>query len=131
MHPEYVQAGEPWIDPRVTAHVAALAGPDGLARARRPARRAALAGARRRLRDVRSGRTDLTPAIDTEGRSADRRSDFDSVYGDWDVDPGDSPGTSCAASGPSDRCIVAAGLAALRAAERDPAVPHRRAGADA
>jgi FO synthase len=28
---------------------------------------------------------DLHAAIDTEGRSADRRADFDSVYGDWDA----------------------------------------------
>ena len=27
VHPEYVLAGEPWIDPRVCGHVAALAGP--------------------------------------------------------------------------------------------------------
>ncbi len=33
VHPEHVLAGEPWLDPRVSAHVAALAGPDGLARA--------------------------------------------------------------------------------------------------
>ncbi|HSE54666.1 MAG TPA: hypothetical protein VLB03_02995, partial [Nocardioidaceae bacterium] len=32
VHPEYVRAGEPWIDPRVARHVAALAAPDGLAR---------------------------------------------------------------------------------------------------
>ena len=30
------------------------------------------------------GRTDLHEAVDTEGRTDDRRSDFDSVYGDWD-----------------------------------------------
>ena len=29
MHPEYVVAGEPWIDPRVSGHVAALADDDG------------------------------------------------------------------------------------------------------
>ena len=32
-----------------------------------------------------TGRIDLHTAVDTEGRSADRRSDFDDVYGDWDV----------------------------------------------
>ena len=32
MHPEYVRAGEPWLDPRVSGHVAALATDDGLAR---------------------------------------------------------------------------------------------------
>ena len=81
VHPEYVVAGEPWLDPRISAHVAALAGPDGLA-----------------LPDVRPtglpwqepdggfasvGRTDLHAAVDTEGRTHDRRDDFDSVYGDW------------------------------------------------
>lgn len=30
-----------------------------------------------------SGRTDLHHTIDTEGRTGDRREDFDSVYGDW------------------------------------------------
>ncbi|MGJ3560000.1 hypothetical protein ACR6C2_20670 [Streptomyces sp. INA 01156] len=30
-----------------------------------------------------SGRTDLHRTIDTEGRTADRRDDFDEVYGDW------------------------------------------------
>src|SRR4051812_9264831 len=29
VHPEYVRAGEPWLDPRVSAHVAALATDDG------------------------------------------------------------------------------------------------------
>ena len=32
----------------------------------------------------RVGRTDLHAAVDTEGRTDDRRSDFDNVYGDWD-----------------------------------------------
>src|SRR3954471_9939918 len=32
VHPEYVVRGEPWLDPRVSAHVAALATEDGLAR---------------------------------------------------------------------------------------------------
>ena len=30
------------------------------------------------------GRTDLFAAVDTEGRTDDRRSDFADVYGDWD-----------------------------------------------
>ena len=30
------------------------------------------------------GRTDLFAAVDTEGRTDDRRSDFSDVYGDWD-----------------------------------------------
>src|SRR3954469_11633327 len=32
VHPEYVVRGEPWLDPRVSAHVAGLATEDGLAR---------------------------------------------------------------------------------------------------
>ena len=34
---------------------------------------------------VASGRTDLFDAVDTEGRTDDRRSDFSDVYGDWDA----------------------------------------------
>ena len=56
----------------------------GLVREDVRADRAALAGARRRLR-VSVGRTDLHAAVDTEGRTDDRRSDFDNVYGDWDA----------------------------------------------
>jgi FO synthase len=120
VHPSYVVAGEPWLDPRVSAHVAALAGDDGLARA-----------------DVRPtglpwqepdggatagdgfGRTDLHTGVDTEGRTTDRRSDFDAVYGDWEslremVRHGTAPNR--ADDGP-DR----GGLSALAAAEKDPA----------
>ncbi|WIM97365.1 bifunctional FO biosynthesis protein CofGH [Actinoplanes oblitus] len=83
IYPEYVRrGGEGWLDPRLAAHVAALADPaDGLAR-----------------EDVTpvglpwqepeevfgTGRTDLHAAVDSEGRTGDRRSDFDFVYGDWD-----------------------------------------------
>ena len=84
VHPEYVRAGEPWIDPRVSGHVAALADHDGLARAGvRPA------GLPWQEPDggflSSSGRTDLHAAVDGEGRRTDRRADFDSVYGDWDA----------------------------------------------
>ena len=85
-HPEYVLAGEAWIDPRVSAHVAALVGDDGLVREdvkptglpwQEPDGGFAHAG-------QGVGRTDLHTAVDTEGRTEDRRSDFDNVYGDWD-----------------------------------------------
>ena len=33
----------------------------------------------------RTGRTDLHATVDTTGRTSDRRSDFDDVYGDWDA----------------------------------------------
>src|SRR5687768_1474008 len=82
VHPEYVRAGEPWLDPRVSAHVAALATEDGLAKP----------GVRPVGRPWQEpdggfasvGRTDLFAAVDTEGRTDDRRSDFADVYGDWD-----------------------------------------------
>jgi FO synthase len=83
VYPEYLKRGEPWIDPRLMPHVRALADPDtGLADpdaipAPRPWQEpdAALTG---------TGRTGLHAEIDTEGRTGDRRGDFDAVYGDWD-----------------------------------------------
>ncbi len=50
VHPEYVVRGEPWLDPRVSAHVAALAEPRRPGPTRRPPHRPPVAGARRRLR---------------------------------------------------------------------------------
>jgi FO synthase len=121
-HPEYVRAGEPWIDPRVSGHVAALAGDDGLVSpeitegTRRPVGLpwqepdggfAVVGGG--------TGRTDLHEAVDTEGRSADRRSDFENVYGDWDeLKAGITEGVSASSTSGGD------GSAALRAAEKDP-----------
>jgi len=81
-HPEYVLAGEPWIDPRVSAHVAALSAPDGLVR--EDVRPIGLPWQEPDGGFESAGRTDLHHAVDTEGRSADRRSDFDNVYGDWE-----------------------------------------------
>ncbi|MFB9904646.1 bifunctional FO biosynthesis protein CofGH [Allokutzneria oryzae] len=82
VYPRYVRAGAPWIDLRVAGHVAALAEPDGLARAD-----AIPVGSTWQEPDgglESSGRTDLHASIDTEGRTEDRRADFDNVYGDWD-----------------------------------------------
>ncbi|WP_267882273.1 bifunctional FO biosynthesis protein CofGH [Streptomyces rimosus] len=86
VYPEYVQRGEPWLDPRLLPHVRALADPEtGLA----------LPGAKVEGRPWQepdegfsmssTGRTDLHRTIDTDGRTADRRDDFDEVYGDWDA----------------------------------------------
>ncbi|WP_017608300.1 bifunctional FO biosynthesis protein CofGH [Nocardiopsis xinjiangensis] len=115
VYPEYVRAGEPWLDPRISGHVAALAEPGtGLAAEDAPVRgrpwqepEAALAS---------SGRTDLHTGIDAEGRTGDRRGDFDAVYGDWDelregVDR----------RGAVPRRFDPEIAAALRAAEEDPA----------
>ena len=120
---------EPWLDPRLAGHVAALADPDsGLAREdARPTGRpwqepdGGWGGA--------SGRTDLHTAIDAAGRTTDRRADFAEVYGDWaevatriapEARAGAAAGglSSTAPAGGRVRPEVAA---ALRSAERDPA----------
>ncbi|GAA0966327.1 bifunctional FO biosynthesis protein CofGH [Actinocorallia libanotica] len=83
IYPEYVRKGEPWLDPRLFAHVRALADSDGLAK-----EDAVLEGRTWQEPDggfVSSGRTDLHVEIDTEGRTSDRRDDFDEVYGDWEA----------------------------------------------
>ena len=83
VHPEYVVRGEPWLDPRVLAHVSALAGPEGLAD---PA--AVPVGSPWQEPDAAlaesSGRVSLHSDIDTIGRTHDRRDDFNEVYGDWE-----------------------------------------------
>ncbi|WP_254664826.1 bifunctional FO biosynthesis protein CofGH, partial [Streptomyces prasinopilosus] len=82
VYPEFVRRGEPWLDPRLRPHVAALADPDtGLAR-----EDAVVEGRPWQEPDevfTATGRTDLHRTIDTEGRTTDRRDDFDEVYGDW------------------------------------------------
>ncbi|OLT21191.1 7,8-didemethyl-8-hydroxy-5-deazariboflavin synthase [Pseudonocardia sp. CNS-139] len=82
-YPKYVLAGSPWIDARLHAHVAALADPEtGLAN-----ESARLVGRPWQEPDggfASTGRIDLNTTIDTDGRTADRRGDFASVYGDWD-----------------------------------------------
>jgi FO synthase len=83
VYPEFVLRGEPWLDPRILPHVRALADPEtGLARPE-----ALPVGLPWQEPDevfVPSGRTDLHTAVDTEGRTGDRRQDFDEVYGDWE-----------------------------------------------
>jgi FO synthase len=84
VHPEYVRAGEPWVDPRLRGHVASLAGPDGLARPGvRPVGLPWQEPDGGFATGPGSGRTDLFASIDVEGRTSDRRADFDAVYGDW------------------------------------------------
>ncbi|MCW3839809.1 bifunctional FO biosynthesis protein CofGH [Micromonospora yasonensis] len=80
IYPEYVRAGDPWLDPRLLPHVGALADPQtGLAvEAARPVGRPW-----QEPEETFGGRTDLHVTIDTTGRTGDRRSDFDDVYGDW------------------------------------------------
>ena len=88
-HPRFVlgalERDETWIDPRLHAHVRALADITGLAREdtrsigmpwQEPDGGIATTGSG-------SGRVDLHRGIDEEGRTGDRRGDFDEVYGDW------------------------------------------------
>jgi FO synthase len=134
IYPPYLR--EPWLDPRLARHVAALADPaTGLAAAQ--ARPAGLPwqepdGGWGHLDQDGSGRTDLHVTIDTAGRTHDRREDFAEVYGDWD-EIAERTGTRApaTASGPATSgpavpaapAVLSGGevASALRQAERDPA----------
>jgi FO synthase len=118
IYPPYIR--EPWLDPRLTAHVTALTDPaTGLA-----AGCAAPTGLPWQEPDggwgEAAGRTDLHVTIDTTGRTHDRRGDFSEVYGDWsEVAARIHPAARQGAGVPARlRSEVAA---ALRSAERDPA----------
>ncbi|MGQ0623349.1 MAG: bifunctional FO biosynthesis protein CofGH [Sporichthyaceae bacterium] len=134
VHPHYVLAGEPWLDPRIRPHVAALADADGLARPGRnpaglpwqePESVWAEPGATGR------GRTELATAIDTEGRHTEARSDIATAFGSWDAvredaarlrplgDLAEVGHSVTGARGP--QRLDAEVAAALRAAETDPA----------
>jgi FO synthase len=121
VYPGYIR--EPWLDPRVAPHVAALADPaTGLARAGAMPRGLGWQEPDGGWGEA-AGRTDLHVTIDTTGRTADRRDDFAEVYGDWaEVGARIEPAARQAAAGqgvpPRLRAEV---LAALRRAEQDPA----------
>jgi FO synthase len=141
IYPPYIR--EPWLDPRVAAHVAALADPvTGLA-----ADGAIARGLPWQEPDggwggsgPGTGRTDLHVTIDTIGRTHDRRDDFAEVYGDWQEisersvfhvpataaattagAPVAAPGAPGAAAGVPSVARPGEVAAALRQAERDPA----------
>jgi FO synthase len=82
VYPRFLK-GQPgqWIDIRLTEHISAVSGDDGLATDVRPVGRPWQEpdGGLDTM-----GRSDLHSTIDTEGRTGDRRGDFDSVYGDWE-----------------------------------------------
>ena len=144
IYPPYLR--EPWLDPRLARHVAALADPaTGLAAA--DARPSGLPwqepdGGWGHLGQDGSGRTDLHVTIDTAGRTHDRREDFAEVYGDWDEiaertgfpAPASAQSPSAASTAPATAAPANAATtgppailrpgetaAALRQAERDPA----------
>jgi len=113
--PKYVQAGAAWIDPRVAAHVAALADSDtGLARDVNPT---GLPWQEPDEATESLGRIDLHSSIDTEGRRTETRSDLPNAFGDWESIR-DRVGELAARAPERVDSDVAA---ALRAAERDPA----------
>jgi FO synthase len=130
IYPPYIR--EPWLDPRLAGHVAALADATGLADERALPR-----GLPWQEPDggwgEAAGRTDLHVTIDTTGRSKDRRDDFAEVYGDWDEvraritpqAPSPSPGTAGSARQPGAAAALprlrAEVSAALRSAEKNPA----------
>jgi FO synthase len=113
--PKYVQAGAAWIDPRVAAHVAALADPvTGLARDINPT---GLPWQEPDEATESLGRIDLHSTIDTEGRRTEARSDLGNAFGDWESIR-DRVGELAARVPERVDSDVAA---ALRSAERDPA----------
>ena len=126
IYPGYIR--EPWLDPRLAGHVAALADPvTGLAADGAMAR-----GLPWQEPDggwgESTGRTDLHVTIDTSGRTRDRRDDFAEVYGDWDeIGARIDPAARLAAPGAPGRAAAAPQrlrsevCEALRRAESDPA----------
>ncbi|UGT64252.1 bifunctional FO biosynthesis protein CofGH [Nocardia asteroides] len=120
-HPRYVRAGNPWTDPRIAVHVAALTDPaTGLANPD-----AEVIGRPWQEPDESwdsTGRVDLNTAIDTEGRNTESRSDSGldqdlvGAFGDWDTIREHAAGLQNAP-----QRLGSDVLAALRAAEADPA----------
>lgn len=126
VHPRYIAGGATWIDPRVAGHVAALAGPDGLARVGadgEPVHPEPRPWQEPDETYESTGRIDLGTEIDAEGRRTETRSDMASAFGNWDVvresaAVREATGTDTAPVPPRADAEV---LAVLRAAERDPA----------
>ncbi|MEC3994692.1 bifunctional FO biosynthesis protein CofGH [Actinacidiphila sp. DG2A-62] len=86
IYPEFVRRGEPWLDPRLLPHVTALADPEtGLAREDAVVEGRPWQEPDEGFTATASGRTDLHATIDTDGRTGDRREDFEDVYGDWEA----------------------------------------------
>lgn len=81
--PQYVLAGAPWIDPRISAHVRALADPE-TGMAREGVNPTGLPWQEPDEEWESSGRVDLNTEIDTEGRNTETRSDLANAFGDWD-----------------------------------------------
>lgn len=120
-HPEYVQ-DQRWLDPHVQNHVRALAEVTGLAESDVSPKGIPWQASESSYQDFADaqagGRADLATTIDVRGRTDDRRSDFDGVYGDWDqLATQVSSGQRAVAKTPLDAEVSAA----LWLAESDPA----------
>jgi FO synthase len=142
IYPPYIR--EPWLDPRLARHVAALADPatglaaDGAMPHGLPWQEPD-GGLGQWAQAAGSGRTDLHVSIDTTGRTHDRRDDFAEVYGDWNeiaertmapaLSQVQRPGVAHAPGAPEvtgvlgSPAVLSVGevASALRQAERDPA----------
>ncbi|WP_373453555.1 MULTISPECIES: bifunctional FO biosynthesis protein CofGH [unclassified Rhodococcus (in: high G+C Gram-positive bacteria)] len=81
--PQYVLAGAPWIDPRISAHVRALADPE-TGMARENVNPTGLPWQEPDEEWESSGRVDLNTEIDTQGRNTETRSDLANAFGDWE-----------------------------------------------
>jgi FO synthase len=81
IYSNYVLSPERWVDPKMKSHIAALADSAGLAKAKIIPVGMPWQESGESLQSL--GRTDLGDSIDTAGRNADSRSDFDSIYGNW------------------------------------------------
>lgn len=81
--PQYVLAGAPWIDPRISAHVRAVADPE-TGMAREGVNPTGLPWQEPDEEWESSGRVDLNTEIDTQGRNTETRSDLANAFGDWD-----------------------------------------------
>jgi FO synthase len=121
IYPEYVVRAEQWLDPRLAAHVGALAEPGtGLAAA--GAEPVGQPWQEPEGGLATTGRSDLHTGIDTAGRNSDRRGDFDTVYGDWDALAERVSGPATSAPRPASTAGLRADfVAAMRRAEADPA----------
>ncbi|MEU8075733.1 bifunctional FO biosynthesis protein CofGH [Catellatospora citrea] len=125
VYPNYVRGGDRWLDPRLQPHVRALAEESGLAVADAP-----VVGRPWQEPEVEGGvgRVELHREIDAEGRTGDRRGDFDTIYGDWTavgeaaVDAGPAAGDAAAVTLAAGSAIGLGAVAAgLRIARENPA----------
>ncbi|GAA5125347.1 bifunctional FO biosynthesis protein CofGH [Haloechinothrix salitolerans] len=129
VYPKYVRDAERWIDIRLHEHVRALATSDGLADDDAP-----VVGRTWQEPDGgfdTTGRADLHTAIDVDGRTADRRGDFDSVYGDWDALKDALPVSAAPGTASVPERLDADARAGLALAADDPAALLDEANTDA